>query len=207
MFSKTLRDVEAYLEYLFSIGLPVGVELCREAPEKLSQALKKFGALDPEAKSLDISHNGRHIASVFYPDVPGAAAAAVPIGYMLEKLFEQYFEYDPAPDAYAKALVYIKDHFTEAINADVIAKNIGYSRSYFGYIFKKRHGIPVNKYILSLRLSKAAELLSGTSLSVSDVAEKSGFFDANYFSTVFKANFGMPPKQYRLNRSKDKIKT
>ena len=206
MFMKTLRDIEAYIEYLEKTWGRVCVELSGGAPEQLSRKLKKHEALRtaPECEKIEVSHNGRHIACIYYPQNGRPPAAVIPLRYMLEKLFEQYRESDQAPDACAKSLSYIREHYTEKISVSDIADSVGYSSSYFGYIFKKKHGIPVNKYILGLRLSKAAELLSDTSLSISSVAENVGFDDPNYFSTVFKASYGLSPRQYRVKKAENR---
>lgn len=199
MFTKSLRDIEAYIDYLEKSWGRVSVDP-DGLPEQLERKLKKFasnGAAGQERGVTEVFHGGRRIALISYPAESGSTAAVIPLGYMIEKLFDQYYESDPSLDAYGKSLAFIREHYTEAISSAEIAKSIGYSRSYFGYIFKKKHGVPVNKYILQLRLSKAAELLTGTAMSISDVAEKAGFDDPNYFSTVFKATFGQPPRLYR----------
>ncbi len=131
-------------------------------------------------------------------------ALTAPLEYMFERLYEECCEFNAhntVTDAYKKSLIYIRDHYMEGISVADVAKEIGYSVSYFGYIFKKNRGISANKYINELQLAKATELLLSTSLAVSDIAEKVGFGDANYFSTAFKSQYGMSPRQYR-NRNK-----
>lgn len=53
-----------------------------------------------------------------------------------------------------------------------------------------------------IRMEKAKELLSETSLTVSAIAEKCGFSQAKYFSQVFHANQGITPCQYRRQTHK-----
>ena len=134
------------------------------------------------------------------PDTETVRSIATPLEYMLGRLYElccEHSEHNTVLDAYRKSLIYIRDHYTEGISVADVAKGIGYSVSYFGYIFKKNRGISVNNYISELRLDRAAELLVGTAHSVSYVSERVGFGDANYFSTAFKARFGLSPRQYR----------
>ena len=143
-------------------------------------------------------HSGE--LSTDIPDARTVRSIATPLEYMLSRLYElccEHSEHNTVLDAYRKSLIYIRDHYTEGISVADVAKGIGYSVSYFGYIFKKNRGISVNNYISELRLDRAAELLVGTAHSVSYVSERVGFGDANYFSTAFKARFGLSPRQYR----------
>ena len=52
-------------------------------------------------------------------------------------------------------------------------------------------------YIRNFRITKAKELLIGTSLKLYEIAEKVGYSDAKYFSRVFKETTGQLPADYR----------
>ena len=56
--------------------------------------------------------------------------------------------------------------------------------------------MPINDYIRTLRLKKAATLLSERFGSVSDVAYEVGFTNLSYFSKCFKEHFGKTPSEY-----------
>lgn len=67
-------------------------------------------------------------------------------------------------------------------------------------IFRKMEkftGLTPNKYIRSLRLFKAKELLEAYTFStVNEVASAVGFKDPHYFSNLYKKEFGKKPKEY-----------
>lgn len=71
------------------------------------------------------------------------------------------------------------------------------STSRFIHVFTAENGISPKKYIMSIRMKKAAELLENTLLPVSEVALLTGFPDQNYFSRCFKKYFGIPPRAVR----------
>lgn len=52
-----------------------------------------------------------------------------------------------------------------------------------------------SKFIRSVRLNKAKQLLTETDLSVKEVAFQVGYDDRAYFSRVYKGEFGVSPKQ------------
>lgn len=55
----------------------------------------------------------------------------------------------------------------------------------------------VNDYIVNTRLQKAKYYMQHESLSISEIAFKSGFSSAAYFSTVFKSKFGVTPSAFK----------
>ncbi|MBR7104925.1 MAG: helix-turn-helix domain-containing protein [Lentisphaeria bacterium] len=64
-------------------------------------------------------------------------------------------------------------------------------------VFKKVTGYSPVDYLIRVRLSKAAELLSREELSISDISRECGFADSNYFSRQFRCHYGVSPRDYR----------
>jgi len=56
-------------------------------------------------------------------------------------------------------------------------------------------------FIQEFRMAKAAELLAGTTYSITDVSFKVGCDDASHFSRMFKNIYEMSPSQYRAEHS------
>lgn len=66
-------------------------------------------------------------------------------------------------------------------------------------LYKKVHaltGLSVNEFIKSLRMKKAAELLTAKTHNVTEVAYMVGFSDRKYFSKEFKKQFGKNPSEF-----------
>jgi AraC-like DNA-binding protein len=64
-------------------------------------------------------------------------------------------------------------------------------------LFKRYLGCPPFQYINKLRLTEAADELTQTDKSVTDIALDLGFNDSNYFSRLFKKHLGLSPREYR----------
>lgn len=64
-------------------------------------------------------------------------------------------------------------------------------------LFKAATGDSPIDYLIRLRLRRAAELLTSTDLSVTEIAFECGFHDANYFSKKFSSLYRLAPRQYR----------
>ena len=54
-------------------------------------------------------------------------------------------------------------------------------------------------------MRKAAELLTGSRLSVSEVAEQVGYINQSKFASVFKKQFDMSPLEYRRRRHLERL--
>lgn len=79
---------------------------------------------------------------------------------------------------------------------DDLAKEIGISSSGLFAKIKQVSGVTPNKLILSMRLKKAAELLSEERYRVNEVCYKVGFNNPSYFAKCFQKQFGKLPKDF-----------
>ncbi len=97
---------------------------------------------------------------------------------------------------FKEIFAYIEEHLTEELTTGTLSREFGYNEAYFCRQFKKIAGINAMKYILILRLERAAEeLMQGN--SIGDTAISCGFCNINYFSNCFKRHFGISPSEYR----------
>lgn len=101
------------------------------------------------------------------------------------------------------ALEYIKQNYEEKIKLDAMSDLCNISSSYFSKLFNKCLGDNFNNYINIVRMHKACNLLTNTSLPVTIIAFDIGFEDSSYFNQVFKHILGMTPTYYRaINRTR-----
>ena len=99
-------------------------------------------------------------------------------------------------DFYIKeALNYIEQNFQNDITVEGIASFCGLNRTYFGRIFKETVGKSPQEFLLSYRMTKAAELLKLTGLSVSDIGNAVGYPNQLHFSRAFKNVYRISPRE------------
>lgn len=96
-----------------------------------------------------------------------------------------------------EAVFYLNTHYAEPVSLEGLAQRSGYSPRHFARLFKLYVGESPMKYLLELRLSRAAALLSENKLSVTEIAVAVGIGDSGYFAKSFRARFGMTPGAYR----------
>jgi AraC-like DNA-binding protein len=78
-----------------------------------------------------------------------------------------------------------------------LARACSLSRSAFAARFLARVGKPPATYLAHVRLDAATDLLRGTSLPVTLIAEKVGYTSEAAFSRAFKNRYGTPPARWR----------
>ena len=101
-------------------------------------------------------------------------------------------------DFYIKeALSYIEQNFQNNITIEDIASFCGLNRSYFGKIFHDSIGKSPQEFLITYRMTKAAELLKLTSLSIADIGNAIGYPNQLHFSRAFKNIYGTSPRSWR----------
>ncbi len=109
---------------------------------------------------------------------------------------------------FAGLLEYIHRHYTEDLCIAELAEAEHLSVSRFREVFRRTFGCAPSEYIIGLRLQHARDLLSGTDLTIAEIAEMCGYGDELYFMRLFRKKTGMSARTYRLghtvNRADDK---
>lgn len=94
---------------------------------------------------------------------------------------------------------YIHEHYTENLKITSLAAMEHLCESRFRELFREAFGLSPNDYIIQLRLNHAADLLTISDLSISEIAGLCGYTDALYFSRLFRKKNGIAPGFYRRN--------
>ena len=97
---------------------------------------------------------------------------------------------------------YIRAHYAEPINLDMLLAQIPVSKSWFLRLFRQYMGTTPYNFLLSTRITRAKELLVLTDFPVGEVARQVGFEDESNFSTRFSSMTGQSPQQYRKSALK-----
>lgn len=96
-----------------------------------------------------------------------------------------------------EAITFIQTEYHNNITLEEISKKANFSTSYFCKFFKKVVGCTFTKYLLSIRIDKAKELLLIENISITSIAYRVGFENLSYFFRKFKDLTGLTPKEFR----------
>ena len=101
-----------------------------------------------------------------------------------------------------KALEIVGERLADPLSVDDLARAVGLSRSRFSVLFSAETRVSPQSYIETMRMTRAAQLLTLSVWPVAQIAEEVGIPNAYYFSTRFRARFGMPPTAWRARHGR-----
>jgi len=96
-----------------------------------------------------------------------------------------------------RAEEYLERHYSEPLTLTQVARVSGFAPSYFSRLFHARHKMTFIAYLTTLRIRRAKELLTGTTLNLQRVAELSGFARGRYLNRIFKQATSQTPLHFR----------
>lgn len=95
---------------------------------------------------------------------------------------------------------YIDTNFYKKISVEDIASRFFLSKQYIRNLFVKFLKISPKQYIQKLRMERAKELLSSTSMNIKSISHSVGYDDQLLFSKLFKNHTGLSPQNYRAKK-------
>jgi AraC-like DNA-binding protein len=188
----------------FTIGDPQASHLLASLPA----AIILRGARGPALEGLEVARR----MLLFEMQSP-SQGSAVMVARILDLIFIQILRaWATGPDAEPNWLAGALDpQIGPALSAihrdpghdwalEELARACRLSRSAFAARFAARVGQPPATYLAHVRLDAATDLLRGTSLPVSLIAENVGYTSEAAFSRAFKRRYGTPPARWRRDR-------
>lgn len=117
----------------------------------------------------------------------------------LKKILAYFIKQKENPNYHVVVSVkdYLQMHYKEALEIEVLARNVGLSPNYLRSIFKEITGKTILEYSIEIRMEKAAALLKNKSLKIKEVSAEIGYDNVSYFGTLFQKKYGVTPNEYR----------
>ena len=97
---------------------------------------------------------------------------------------------------------YIDKHYSEPITLHTFCEQKHYNLSYISRKFKTETGMTFREYVQKIRIEKCCELLSGSDLTIGEIARLVGYDDIQFFNSVFKRHLHLTPKEYKKLKQK-----
>ena len=94
-----------------------------------------------------------------------------------------------------KIEAYIGTHLKEDLSIEKLSVLAGFNTSKFKSVFKQVYGITVFKYITSLKIEKAMQLILKHDYTISQASYEVGYKNPQHFTVAFKKKLGYLPSQ------------
>jgi signal transduction histidine kinase/ligand-binding sensor domain-containing protein/DNA-binding response OmpR family regulator len=188
-----------------------GLELCQKIkryPKTQHIPVVLLTARTAAVHELEGVENGAddYISKPFNPKTLHAKVATMLRNrYRLREFYQRQILLEPTelvmPDAdkqfLEKAMQVVEANLEEPeFNVQALLREMGMSQSFFYRRVKSITGQSVVEFIRDIRMKRAAQLLAGTQLRVSDVAYQVGMQDLKHFRTVFQKIYHLSPSEY-----------
>jgi AraC-like DNA-binding protein len=98
---------------------------------------------------------------------------------------------------FAQILEWIRVNIYEDMSVKEIAEKFSFNSDHLTRLFKKKIGMSTIKYINTLKLNKAKELLCTTNKTIKEISYELNFKDEKYFLKLFKNYEEITPSQFR----------
>lgn len=211
-------DIRYFTEPTFERDIPVAMIEQRYQIE--NEMLEAVTQGDENAAILSIHKFGRFsLGDRFIGTLYREKSQFIIMNTLLRKAIEQNavhpFYVDKISSSYArryslkgysptvqKVINHINLNLSEPHTLKSLAALCHISPSYLSSLFKQETGSTLIDYINTQRVKRAAQQLTTTDRSISEVAEEMGILDVNYFAKIFKRTFGMTPTRYRRENRK-----
>src|SRR6476620_10441423 len=95
----------------------------------------------------------------------------------------------------ARAIRWLRDHFTDSLSVEALAKQVRMSPSAFHLHFKAVTGLSPLQYQKRLRLQEARRLMLGEGLDAAEAGFRVGYESPSQFSREYRRAFGAPPRR------------
>lgn len=126
------------------------------------------------------------------------------INYLLSNGFEVISDRNTRMIEKVKELVsvYLQNSENRKIKLSILlSENLNLNYDSISEQFSAHEGITLERYVIHQRIEKVVELLTYTSLSLTEISYKTGFSSINHLSKQFKQITGFTPSHYRKIKS------
>ncbi len=220
--SEWLAQQRELARWLRKLPKPVGILAWATAlGSQLIDICHEIGLSVPEDVAILGGDDDELMCETCSPSLSGVAVPSEQIGYEAAALLDRLMRGEDAgisplfvvphgvvarqstdilaidDDDVAEAIRFIRDHASKPMEVEDVLRAVAISRRRLERGFHKILGRSPAAEIRRCHLDRAKQLLTGTDMSIPDVADASGFGCSTYFAYIFKREVGQSPLKYR----------
>ena len=183
-FSKFWMHFSIYpnTQELTALGLPIKVKVKDDSP--VYKLFEEFARLYASKDLTDKIRVKAIVLQLLAEYVSIANADGVEVVNSQDEKFDEL-------------LRYINENLGNSLTVGELSKRYYVHPNHFIRLFRSKTGLTPAKYVKDQRLQAARRLLESTTLSVAEIAERTGEIDVANFSRAFKKHYNLSPAEYR----------
>lgn len=101
---------------------------------------------------------------------------------------------------YEDAVEIVADEFASDLSLDDIARRVASSRRQLQRAYAEIGHTTFREHLTSVRMNRAADMLTSRGLTVREVAHRVGYRQAAQFAKAFRRHHGLAPSDFRSGR-------
>lgn len=210
-------------QWLLELPKPVAMMACSDqCGLTLVEACRAAGITVPEDVAVVSVDNDRALCEVAAPNLSSVRGGHGKVGSEAASLLNQMIDGMFAPEnnilvppneiviressearsvsdaGVRNAIKFMREHLSEKITNEAIAKAVGLSRTRLQVRFRAEVGMSLREFLAQSRLRRAEKLIQSTDLTFADIAERCGFRHHEYLGYVLKKERGITPRKLRI---------
>lgn len=224
--ARRWRDMQRGLvQWLESLEYPLGLMACNDARARhVLEACRTLGLRVPDEVAVIGVDNDEIMCELTRPPLSSVEQGTFQMGYEAAALLDylmknrraRQLQYLIPPEGLvarhstdvlavddpdmATALRYIRQNACEGIQLRDVLDQVAVSCSTLEKRFRTVLGRTIHAEIQRVQIERVKRLLDTTSLSIQQVARRTGFSYVQYMTTVFRRTTGNTPAEYRARR-------
>lgn len=109
----------------------------------------------------------------------------------------KYIEVSSYSEPTRQTILFLEDHYARKLSLNDIVSHTKVKKSHLCRKFKEETSLTIFECLMIIRVRKAIELLTFTSMSLAQISKETAFANLTHFSRVFTKHVMIPPGQYR----------
>jgi LacI family transcriptional regulator len=215
-------ETEAIAAWLLTLPKPIGVFACYDARgQQVLDACRRAGVAVPEEVAVLGVDNDELLCALSPPPLSSIMPNPKRTGWTAASLLHQKMRGESVPPdivyieplglaarqstdtlavddpQIARALRFIREHACDGIGVGEVLQACPMGRRSLEHRMKKIINRSPHEEIFRVRINLAKDLLAGTKLKISEIADRCGFANVEYLSGAFRRATMMSPSGYR----------
>lgn len=120
-----------------------------------------------------------------------------------DKLIEKSYLYHKSP-IIRNVSQYVFLHSDEKVSLEGVSKEIHFSSSYLGKLFKQKTGEGFTEYVTKVKMERAKALLQTGKYKNYEVSDMLSYGNVDYFCSLFKKYTGVTPIEFRQSANSNR---